>query len=460
MRDFKRITAEYILFPGIAAGLVFLGGCVTTGKMDRPLPPSSQREVVKMIPWQLTLQPGKNVRVYINDKKTGYTWISHDKSMRTMRLKVPLYRDELGFDLRVEKKGYQNFSARVMLQGRDSLYKEQPFFAVLDPEGNRHRFLHYWKTGRQPKSVRFIDNQRVAVPLLNDTGIDIINIHTGKTTRIAPPKKFAVKEGFVESLVIGRKKELWISQMNTGALHVFDSKRLKYKKTVQTKGIWGKVLLYDEGRQRVYFSNWESKDISVIDAEKYRELFRLPAKGVPRGMAMSEDGSYLYVCQYGKKNAIDRNGRIVKISLKKNKIISFFGTTGAKRHAVPLYQDDLLFVSDMSRDEVISYRLDNDRSAGAIDVYDHPNTIALSPDRRMLYVSCRGKNNPKSYLLKGYDLGRIYVIDTVKKKVVEYWKGGNQPTGLDVSPDGRFVVFSDFLDDAIRVYQRPDVSSP
>ncbi|MFW5862858.1 MAG: YncE family protein [Spirochaetota bacterium] len=442
------------------AGLVFFGGCVTTGKMDAPLPPSSQRELVKTMPWQLTLQPGKNVRVYINGKKTTYTWISLDKSMRTMRLQVPLYRDRLGFDLDVKKKGYRDFSARVMLQGRESRYLDQPFFVALDPAGNQHRFLHYWKTGRQPKSVRFIDNQRVAVPLLNDTGIDIINIQTGKTTRIAPPEKFAAKEGFVESLVIGSKNELWISQMNTGALHVFDSKSLEYKKTVQTKGIWGKVLLYDQGRKRVYFSNWESKDISVIDADKYEELIRLPAKGVPRGMVLSEDGSYLYVCQYGRDNAVDCRGRMVKISLENNKIVSFFGTTGAKRHAVPLYKKGLLFVSDMSRDEVVPYRFDDERFLGAIGVYYHPNTIVLSPDRKMLYVSCRGKNNPKSYLLKGYDLGRIYVIDTVKLKVVEYWKGGNQPTGLDVSPDGRFVVFSDFLDDAIRVYRRPGASSP
>ena len=34
--------------------------------------------------------------------------------------------------------------------------------------------------------------------------------------------------------------------------------------------------------------------------------------------------------------------------------------------------------------------------------------------------------------------------------------GGNQTTGLDVSPDGTLLAFSDFLDDRVSVYAIPD----
>jgi DNA-binding beta-propeller fold protein YncE len=40
------------------------------------------------------------------------------------------------------------------------------------------------------------------------------------------------------------------------------------------------------------------------------------------------------------------------------------------------------------------------------------------------------------------------------RKVIEEIEGGNQPTGLDVSPDGKYVVSTDFLDHAMRVYER------
>ncbi len=460
MPDFKKKTIPAVTVSLIIPGMMFFHGCVTPGQKHAPLPPASKRRVIKRIPWQLTVQPGTEVNVFINGMNKEYTWLSRDKSMRTLQLVVPLYGDGLGFDLKVTGKGFHEYTTRIELQGKDKRYLEQPRFVALDRLNSSHRFAHYWRTGSQPKSVRFIDAQRVAVPLLNDTGIDIINIHTGKTVRIAPPERFSRKEGFVESLVIQDRDELWVSQMNTGSLHVFDIDTLAYKKTIKTKGVWGKVIIHDPLRDRVYFSNWESKNISVIDAKKYIELYTMPVQGVPRGMALSEDKSFLYVCQYGRYSDVDRKGQLVKVSLDNNSITAFFGKDGAKRHAVPVYEKNLLFVSDMARDQVIPYNLNTNRSMGAIKVYDHPNTIALTPDKKLLYVSCRGKNNPKSYLIKGYDLGRIFVIDTANMKVVEQWEGGNQPTGLDVSPDGKYVVFSDFLDDAIRVYRRVKPSSP
>jgi hypothetical protein len=33
--------------------------------------------------------------------------------------------------------------------------------------------------------------------------------------------------------------------------------------------------------------------------------------------------------------------------------------------------------------------------------------------------------------------------------------GGNQPTGLDVSPDGKTLAYSDFLDDRMTLYSIP-----
>jgi DNA-binding beta-propeller fold protein YncE len=43
-------------------------------------------------------------------------------------------------------------------------------------------------------------------------------------------------------------------------------------------------------------------------------------------------------------------------------------------------------------------------------------------------------------------------VDTESLSVVARQWGGDQPTGLAVSPDGRRVVFSDFLDARLEVY--------
>jgi DNA-binding beta-propeller fold protein YncE len=81
------------------------------------------------------------------------------------------------------------------------------------------------------------------------------------------------------------------------------------------------------------------------------------------------------------------------------------------------------------------------------------NTIAIDPAERYLYVSERGRNNRESYLLRGPHFGRILVLDPLTLETVQELYGRNQPTGLAVSPDGRFVVATDFLDDNITLYE-------
>jgi hypothetical protein len=70
-------------------------------------------------------------------------------------------------------------------------------------------------------------------------------------------------------------------------------------------------------------------------------------------------------------------------------------------------------------------------------------------------VSCRGANNPESYYIPGPEWGSILVFDTTTGKGLDAVIAGNQPTALDVSDNGRLLVFSDFLDNRRRVYAIP-----
>jgi DNA-binding beta-propeller fold protein YncE len=90
-----------------------------------------------------------------------------------------------------------------------------------------------------------------------------------------------------------------------------------------------------------------------------------------------------------------------------------------------------------------------------VDVDEKPNTIDLTPDGKMLFVSCRGENNEKSYYIPGPEWGSILVFDTATGKPLDALIAGNQPTALDVSDDGKLLIFSDFLDNRLRVYEIP-----
>ena len=402
--------------------------------------------------WSFYVQPWSGVKFTLNGEPVKPRLRRKDKTQGLMRLHYNFAKLKQPFTLTAQKKGFHPLTVKVDLAKELKRAREQklpPLFQLM-PVHSKPRLVSYWSVGKWPKSVTFIDNRRVSVPLLNQEGIHIVDIFTGQKTFIAPPKSYAKATGFVESLVLPDKNELWVSQMSKSAIHIFTNDTLQYQTTIKLKGNWSKVLLRDTKRNLVYCSNWSSHDISVVDITKRKELYRINVGGVPRGMVLSDDNKYMYVAQFLVQNK--SRGRVVKVDLASRRIVKRMGKPGAKRHIVK-DKRGYLYVSDMSKKSVDIYNTKTDRLVKTIPVYHKPNTVVLSPDQQRLYISNRGPNNPAGYTKFGLVMGRLYVIDTAKQEVSDYWEGGNQPTGLDISPDGKLLVSSDFLDNRLRVYR-------
>ncbi len=394
--------------------------------------------------FELTVQPYKGTEFFTDGVKIQPVLLERDNSLA----KVKFTLQDTVSCLEIKKSGFRS----IKLNKEHILLKKG--FAILSDENSNYDTVNIFPTGRQPKSVTFVNNDMVAVTLLDGKGIDIINIKTGETKRIAPPKEYAEKLGFVEALVLKNKNELWISQMPEACIHVFDLVSFQYKNTIKTTGKWSKVMAYNPILNKVYLSNWQTCDISIINPETYTEEKKIKTKAVPRGMAFSKDGKFIYCAQFEDAQG-NSNCRLIKKELSTFKTVSEAGIKGAKRHIVTDYTTEKLYVSDMLNGAVEVYSLKDDTILKRISVFSHPNTIQLSPDGKFLYVSCRGPNNPdKGYLYKGYVMGHLDVIDTETLSRIESIEAGNQPTGLDVSPDGKTIVLSDFLDHRIRVLTR------
>jgi YVTN family beta-propeller protein len=304
--------------------------------------------------------------------------------------------------------------------------------------------------GNQPKSVLFSkDGKFIFSALLDGEGVDVISVEQmNKIATLTPPEKFSKKKGFVELLIIESLNELWVSQMTTGYLHIFNLPDLTYKSSISTKGIYPKVLIKSSDEGKVYVSNWLSKDISIIDTKSRKLIEKFSVADVPRGMAISPDEKYLYICLFEGK------GVIQKIDLKTKDVQTLNNIPkGAKRHIIFDSEKNLFYISDMYRASIFVLKYPEDKIIKEIKVAPNLNTIALSYDKKYLYISSRGPNNPETYLLKGPEYGRIFIFDTESLKLVDYIWGRNQPTGLDVSADGKIVAFSDFLDNKIEIYE-------
>ena len=365
------------------------------------------------------------------------------KKIKTAENTYKVYLEAKEQELLFRAPGYLPKTIKIQLSKNlfieDKLEKDTKYFTRINQI----------QSGVQPKSVEFTpDGKYFLSALLLDKGIDVFSPALGTKLRtLELPLKYQRQKGFVEIAFVKRLQEIWVSQMTTGMVHIFSLADFSYKESFSVKGTWSKVITIDHAEKTAYVSNWLSKNISVIDIEKRQVLAKIATPGIPRGMVITPDDKYLYACIF------QGDGRIQKIDLATRKIVKALETpAGVKRHIVQDSKRGLFYVSDMRRGSIMVIDSAKDTLLQEVQVAKNLNTIKLSPDGKYLYISSRGPNGP-NFLNKGPEFGKIFIMETGKMKILEWFWGKNQPTGLDVSPDGRYLAFTDFLDATVEVYR-------
>jgi DNA-binding beta-propeller fold protein YncE len=320
--------------------------------------------------------------------------------------------------------------------------------------GNLER-LREMPTGKQPKSAFFSPlaggraGYRIIIPLLDEPGIDVFALSAAGEIRFE--KRLAVPgsraRGFAEALIDERRREIWVSNMEENRVYIFDLDTLGYKDFAGTGGAMPKVIVQSPAGDITAVSNWLSQTVCLFDSQSRQRLALIPVGGTPRGMAFSPEGDLLYT-------AIFDEPRVAVIDMAAQKMTAsyrLYEGEGAARSV--LYSEGKLFVSDMYRGTVNILDAGTGRLLKSVRAGPNINTIVLSPGGKRLYVSSRGRNNPDDYTKPGPDFGAVYVLRTEDLSLEERVWGRNQPTGLAVSPDGKYQVFTDFLDANLELYR-------
>ncbi|MDP3177147.1 MAG: YncE family protein, partial [Spirochaetaceae bacterium] len=152
------------------------------------------------------------------------------------------------------------------------------------------------------------------------------------------------------------------------------------------------------------------------------------------------------------------NGAILRIRLEKMALDTFYPPDGgAKRELVLDAPRGRLYATDMDRDSLFAFDLASRAKLAEIHLGPNPNGCALSPDGKLLFACTRGTNGSRGYEYPGPDFGELVVIDAETLDVVDRQWGGDQPTGLAVSPDGSRVILTNFLDHQVEAY---DIRGP
>lgn len=396
----------------------------TQGSPSAPAPLRLHRLVIRSHP------PGAALRI-----------TSADGATRSAKTPFKGRVAEGSVQLSIRLQGHNRWTERV------DLSKNRALEVWLDPAGLLHHQLDQFEVGPAPKQVAFTpDGEELWVTDLGGDGVEIYDPRSGK--RLGDVS--LADKGAVEVIFTADGTTAYVSQMQTASVYEIDTATRKVKRQLFTSGSWSKVMALSPDEQTLFVANWVSDDVSQIDLVSGEEVRRFPTVDTPRGLYVTPNGKRLYVAGF-------ESGEIQRFDLRTLKSKVLLRTGGAMRHLVADPVRGLLYADDMAQDKVFVVDLATGKARLLARTDNTPNTIDLSPDGRVLYVSNRGRNNPTSYYLPGPEWGSVLAIDTDTGKPLDAIIGGNQTTGLDVSGDGRYLAFSDFLDNRVTIFAIPDV---
>jgi DNA-binding beta-propeller fold protein YncE len=358
----------------------------------------------------------------------------------TMTGTTPFTGEVPGGNIRVDfnKQGYNPKFKTVSLADPTS------FKVWLDPEGQLLESFVRFDCGDQPKQVAFTpDGKELWVTLLAGKGVQIFDSYTGTEL---DQLKFDAEA--VEVIFTKDGKTAYVSEMEAAKVYEIDTATRQVKRSFKTKGEYTKFLELSPDEKTLWASNWVSSNVSEIDLTTGKVVKMMKTVDWPRGLYCTTDGKRLYVAGF-------KSGELERIDLATGESTIVFDAD-TLRHFVADETRGLLYVDDLILNEVYVVDLATEKVTKLVATDQHPNTMDLSPDGKVLYISNRGQDYSLTrYDIPGPEWGDVLAVDTATGTILDAIVGGNQCTGLDVSPDGKYLAFSDFLDHTIRVYTIP-----
>lgn len=344
-----------------------------------------------------------------------------------------------GITVELRREGY-NTTVREL-----ALTTAQELRVWLDPEGQLYQTVVRFKSGLGPQRVVFSpDSKELWAAFAQSNGLGIYDPVTGDKTGAVP----LGDNGAVDMVFTNDGQTVFAAQMETATVYEIDQASRTVRRRLGTGGTWTKAVFLSPDETILWASNWGSNDVSEIDLTTGELRRRIPTVETPLGLYVTADTKTLYVAGH-------EHGDIQRIDLSTGKGTVILQTGGAMWHMVADESLGLLYVDDLETNEVYVVDLLTDEVSKLANTDQRPNSMDLSPDGKVLYVSNRGRDNTAGPSLPGPEWGTVLVFDTVTGKTLDAIVGGNQCTGLDVSPDGSLLAFSDFLDNRIRVYAIP-----
>ena len=303
----------------------------------------------------------------------------------------------------------------------------------LEPRQGALALLGEAATGQGPRSLAFsADGKHLFIGLLSQPGADVYEVPSlKKTGQLAPPDPSG---GTSDVMTVG--SEVWVAGLD-GRVMAFDAATLAYKSGAPLTG-GGNAYLEDVGGHEAVV-NWDTGQLLTI-GPGFQAVASLTLNGSVRGFASANGLAYASLFDRGQIAVIDGSWKV--------KTLWNVGRAPRPVAAAGTH----LFVGDMSDASVLVLDAATGKVAATVAVASNPHQMIVSKDQSLVAVASRGKNNPDDYQRAGPEFGKVTLFLASGAVAASVW-GRNQPTGLAFSPDGKYLAFTDLLDNNVELYR-------
>ncbi|MCA9586056.1 MAG: beta-propeller fold lactonase family protein [Myxococcales bacterium] len=234
-------------------------------------------------------------------------------------------------------------------------------------------------TGSMPKGVCLSpDAKRAYVSNFGQANGQNISIYNAES--LSQLGVIHVPGNVVETVLSADGKTLFASNFIRNSVMFIDVENRRVAREVKT-GAHPKILALSSDGKSLFAANWSGNSVTQVDVSTGQTVRTLPAGTNPRGMVWARSGT-LYAANF--------NGASIDV---------FGGAELGVRHR--------------------------------FDACPIPRHLALSPDEKLLYVSC-------------YHDSMVHAVDVATERVVHTVHVGSSPKSLEASRDGKWIWSADY----------------
>ena len=200
---------------------------------------------------------------------------------------------------------------------------------------------------------------------------------------------------------------------------------------------------------RAYVSNEDGHTVSVIDTDKLAVVATIPVGKRPRGIEINEDGTTFYVALSGLPKCppkipdeeCEKLGRDVKadgvaaVDTKTMKVVKVF-EAGSDPEQFDLGSDGRLYVANEDSATMTVLDVNTGKIVGRVKVGEEPEGVRLSPDEKWVLVTNESDNS-------------VSIIDTRSLKEVQHVVVGKRPRDAAFTPDGNTAYVTGEFDGSL-----------